>query len=125
MSSSLIDVANELVELCRQGRFLQALELYAEDAVSIEPIDLPPHLPREVQGREAITEKGKAWGAAHKVHEISVRGPFVGGSQFAVFYAFDVTVQATGERSVFREMGLYDVSEDNQITREEFFYNAT
>jgi hypothetical protein len=36
-------IANRLVELCRAGKFEQAQkELYASDAVSIEPEGLPP-----------------------------------------------------------------------------------
>ena len=123
MSSSLIDIANELVELCRQGRFLQAIELYAEDAISIEPVGAPG-LPVETHGREAIRAKGEAWGAAHEVHEMEVKGPFVGGFQFAVYFAFDVTRKETGERLLLREMGLYDVADD-KIVKEEFFYNPS
>lgn len=122
MDGSLIDIANELVERCRQGRFLQALELYAEDAVSVEPVDTP-ELPAEIKGREAIHQKGTAWGAAHEIHEMEIKGPFVGGFQFAVYYSFDVTHRESGKRMIFREMGLYDVRDD-QIVREEFFYNA-
>jgi len=123
VDGSLIDIANELVELCRQGRFLQALELFAEDAVSVEPIDAPD-MPAETRGREAIHEKGMAWGLAHEIHEVEIKGPFVGGFQFAVYYCFDVTHRESGKRLQLREMGLYDVADD-KIVREEFFYNAS
>lgn len=119
--SSVIEVANNLVDLCRQGRFMEALKYYADDAISVEAA-APADTSTVSEGIDAIRAKSEAWGAANEVHNIEVLGPFVGGTQFAVYFAFDITQKDTGQRMTLREMGLYDVSE-GIITREEFFYN--
>jgi SnoaL-like domain len=51
-------IASRLAELCRQGQFEAAQkELYAENAVSIEP-EAMPDFPKETRGLRAIIEKG-------------------------------------------------------------------
>ena len=119
--SSVVDIANELVDLCRAGRFLEALKLYADDAVSVEATAQPGY-PDRVDGIEAIREKTLRWGKEHEVHEVQIKGPFVGGFQFAVYFNFDTTHKATGKRGNLREMALYDVTDD-KISHEEFFYH--
>ncbi len=118
---SVIDVANQLVDFCRAGRFLEALSLYADDAVSVEA-DEQPGYPERVEGIEAIRNKSIQWGKDHEVHQVEIKGPFVGGFQFAVYFNFDITRKADGVRMNLREMGLYDVT-DGRVVREEFFYN--
>ena len=62
-----------------------------------------------------------------------LRGPFfdtAGGSaarsagQFAVHFTFEVTPKSTGRRTMLEEVGVYTV-EDDQITREQFFYEGS
>ena len=54
-------VAKRLVELCRKGEYEQAQrELYAQDAVSIEMPGLPAGALGDVQGLDAIVEKGQS-----------------------------------------------------------------
>ncbi len=74
-------VAPRLVELCRQGQFNQALdELYAEDAVSLEPEGAPFPPARSLS---ATREKGRQFESGlEKVHSISVSDPVVAGSYF-------------------------------------------
>lgn len=49
------EVANRLVELCREGKHEQAIkELYAPDIVSVEAEGTPNRI---VKGLEAIAEK--------------------------------------------------------------------
>lgn len=66
-------VAKRLVELCRQGLFNEALEqLYAEDALSLEPegAPLPP-----ARGLTAIREKGRQFEAGlETVHSMTLKG---------------------------------------------------
>ena len=51
------EVADRLVELCRQGEFVQAVqELYSDDIVSIEPEGSPMGT---VRGIPAIMQKGE------------------------------------------------------------------
>ena len=57
---SVEDIALRLVELCRDEHFSQAqTELYAEDAVSIEPEGLPSGALGTVKGLQAIKDKGR------------------------------------------------------------------
>jgi hypothetical protein len=57
-------VARRLLKLCREGRYEDAQrELYAEDAVSIEPDGLPPGALGSAKGLPAIFEKGRQFGA--------------------------------------------------------------
>ena len=63
-------IANRLAELCRQGQFEAAQkELFADDAVSIEPRE-SEGLPKETKGLKAIINKGHHWSEMlEKVHD--------------------------------------------------------
>ncbi len=117
------DVAHSLVTLCREGRFLDALEqLYSPDIVSVEPADLPG-LPAELRGIEAVRGKNQWWIENNEVHSVEVEGPYIGDDRFAVRFTMDTTLKPTGERSTGTEMALYTVR-DGKVVREEFYYNA-
>ncbi len=116
-------VAEELVALCRAGKFAEAVEqLYAEDAVSVEAMDFNGQ-GREVRGKAAIRAKGQAWFADNDVHHIEVSGPFVSPERFVVQFIFDFTRRANGERVRFPEAAVYEVRE-GKIAREEFLYGV-
>jgi ketosteroid isomerase-like protein len=116
-------VAEELVELCRAGRNLDAIEnLYHEKVVSIEPVGSDT-MPAEMTGKDAVRQKTEWWGQNFEVHSAKVDGPFIGDGEFAVFYDYDTTFKPTGERQRMKEMARYEVK-DGKIVREEFFYNA-
>ena len=74
-------VAQRLVELCRRGEYDQAqAELYAEDAVSIEPEGLPPEALGNAHGMDAIREKGRKFAESiEAMHGTSCSDP-VGSS---------------------------------------------
>ena len=114
-------VAEELVELCRAGRNLDAIEnLYHERIVSIEPMGSDT-MPAEMKGKDAVRQKTEWWGQNFEVHSAKVDGPFIGDGEFAVFYDYETTFKPTGKRSVMKEMALYTVA-DGKIVKEEFFY---
>ena len=71
-------IATRLAELCRQGQFEAAQkELFAEDAVSIEPHETPD-FPKETKGLPAIIEKGKKFGSmVEQIHGCNVSAPLV------------------------------------------------
>lgn len=117
------DVAQRYVELCKKGQFDAALELFSENAVSIEAASMPGGLPREARGIGAIREKGKTWGEANEVHGVSIEGPWPNGDRFIVQFALDVTNKPSKQRIKMQEAGLFTV-ENGKITREEFFYVA-
>jgi len=115
------EVANELVKLCSEGKFHEAIEaLYGADIVSMEA-GAPPGQSRESKGIAAIKAKSEWWGANHEVHSSSVEGPLVAGSHFSVSFKMDITFKPTSKRFNMEEIAVYKVA-DGKIVYEEFFY---
>jgi hypothetical protein len=73
-----------------------------------------------VHGKDAIMKKGDWWREDHKVHGVSVSGPYVNGDQFVVRFTIDLTPKTTGQRMTMDEMGIYAV-ENGKIVSERFF----
>jgi ketosteroid isomerase-like protein len=116
------NIANRLVEMCREGKYMEAIEeLYADDVVSLEPVDHGPTIPARVEGKDAVRAKNIAWSENSENHGIRVDGPFIGTDQFAVRFHIDSTPKATGRRVQVTEMALYTVR-DGKIVMEEFYY---
>ena len=112
------DVADDLVALCKAGKFGEAGEKYwADDVVSIEAMGDNA----EVQGKDAARGKGEWWANAHEVHGAEVEGPFINGDQFVVRFKMDITVKESGQRMTMDEMAVYTV-EGDKIAEERFFY---
>jgi hypothetical protein len=114
-----IEVAQRLVELCRQGAYETAQsELYAAEAVSIEPEGSPTPT---VKGIEAIAAKGKHFAETFEVHGGTVSDAVVAGPFFSLSMAIDATPRAGGPRFKMEEICVYEVR-DGKIVREQFFY---
>ncbi len=118
-------VGDRLVELCRQGQNLEAVNtLYSPDIVSVEAID-DGTMPRQMNGIEAVRGKNQWWFDNHEVHAASVDGPFPHDDRFAVKFHYEVTPKSgpmAGNRYAMDEVALYTVK-DGKIVREEFFYS--
>ena len=117
-----VEIANKLVELCKQGKHHEAKALYADDAVSVEAF-APPGMDRTSTGLAAIRAKGEWWNANHEIHSAMVAGPWPFDDRFIVGFKFEVTHKPSGRRLTMEEMALYTIR-DGKIVREEFFYNA-
>ena len=116
------EVAVQLVRLCSQGKFKEAVEtLYAPDIVSMEA-GAPPGQSRETKGLDGVLKKGEWWATNHEVHSAKVEGPLVAGSHFAVTFRLDVTFKPESKRIQMEEIGVYKVA-NGKIVYEEFFYN--
>jgi 3-dehydroquinate synthetase len=113
-------IANRLTELCRQGQFEAAQkELFAEDAVSIEPRETPD-FPKETKGLRAIIEKGHKFGSmVEQFHGCSTSAPLVTGNAIAMALTMDVTMKGRG-RVKLEELCAYEVK-DGKIVSEQFF----
>ncbi|MEX0368993.1 MAG: SnoaL-like domain-containing protein [Tateyamaria sp.] len=120
---SLIDVANELVAGCREGRENENLDkLYAADAISVEAMDMGQG--RETNGLDGIKGKHAWWDSTFEVLEANVSDPMPhGNDKFAVTFAVKAKNKETGEVSDMNEIAVYHVADD-KIVREEFFYGT-
>jgi len=113
-----IDIAHDLVALCKAGKFGESGEKYwADDVVSVEAMgdDATSH------GKAAARGKGEWWAGAHEVHSVEVEGPYVNGDQFVVRFKMDLTVKETGARQQMDEVGVYTLK-NGKIAEERFFY---
>lgn len=116
-----IEIANTLVQLCREGKNHDAImSLYADDVVSVEA-SAPEGTSRESVGRDAVMGKGQWWMDNHEIHDATVTGPWPNGDQFIVGFRYEVTFKPAGKRFVMEEMALYTVK-DGKIVHEAFFY---
>jgi hypothetical protein len=114
-------VGEKLVQLCQQGKNMEAIEtLYSPDIVSVEAMS-SPGMPAEMRGMAAIKGKNEWWFNAHELHSASCEGPYPNGDRFVVRFLFDVTNKESKQRIHMEEMALYTVN-DGKIVREEFFY---
>ncbi|HET6253459.1 MAG TPA: nuclear transport factor 2 family protein [Puia sp.] len=115
-----VEIANRLIELCRKGDFETAQkELFAEDAVSIEP-HASESFEKETKGLDAIIEKGKKWSEmVEEQHGGEVSEPLLADSSFAVTMTMDVTMKG-GQRMNMTELCIYHVK-DGKIVSEQFF----
>jgi len=126
-ATQALAIGQRLVEFCRQGESLAAInELYADNIVSEEAMDCPESgMPRVMEGIDAIRGKNEWWYANHEVHDASCDGPYPAGDQFIVKFDYDCTCNAEGPmrgvRMQMAEMGLYTVA-NGKIVREQFFY---
>jgi len=114
------DVANRFNELAQTGQWQQIQdELFADNAVSIEPENSPGM--KSVEGIEAIREKGKQFGEMmEEMHGGYSNEPIVAGNHFAVAMGMDVTMKGQG-RMKMDEIAVYEVK-DSKIVKEQFFY---
>ena len=114
------EIAARLVELCRNGQFDTVQnELFATDAVSIEP-HATPGFEKETRGVDAILKKGERWNAmVEKVNSLTVSEPMLAGNSFAVSLGMDVVMKDQGPIKI-SELCVYTIK-DGKITAEQFF----
>ena len=114
------EIAQKLCEHCRNHTEAQGLqELYAENAVSIEPMAPEGQNPVS-EGRAAIQAKHDWWGQNFEVHNFDLEVPFINGNNFSVIFEIDATDKANEQRWKSKEVALYEV-ENGKIARESFF----
>ncbi len=113
------EVANKLVQYCREGKFMEAIEdLYADNVESTEPM---VDGGKAVVGKEAVIGKNNDWYASVvEVHSTKISDPVVGGDYFSCAMDMDVTYKQHG-RAQMSEICVYEVK-DGKITKDMFFY---
>lgn len=114
------EIADKLVELCRKGEFEAAQsELFADDAVSIEP-HATPDFEKETKGLQAIREKSEKWNSmVEELNGITISDPLIAGNAFACTMKMDVVIKNHGKMDM-TELCIYTVK-DGKIASEQFF----
>ena len=107
------------MELRDQGKNFSVMHaMYAPDIVSIEASG------EQTAGKTPVIQKSEYWQAQNTIGGKTVLGPFFNGpNQFAVHFTFEVTLKASSQRITLEEVSVYTVKND-QITREQFFYDG-
>ena len=123
--SEAFEIGKKLVELCKQGKFEEAVSTYySPDVVSVEAQG-PPGKPLEMKGIDAVKGKGKWWVENHEIHKSEVSGPWPHGDRFIIRFDIEITPKEgpmKGKRFTMSEAGLYTVK-GGKVVHEEFFYN--
>ena len=109
-----------MAELFKENKWQQVQdELYAENAVSIEP----PHAQglQTVEGLAAIKQKGEQFQSMiEAMHGGWVSDLIVGGNFITCAMGMDVTMKGMG-RMEMNEVCVYEVK-DGKVVREQFFF---
>jgi len=115
------EVANRLVELCRQGKFQECIEeLYSPEIVSIEPEGGPWESP--VQGFDALMKKGQEYEAMiAEFHSSEISDPIVAENFFSITMKTNVTLKGMNKPIDMDEVCVYRV-ENGKVITEQFFY---
>ncbi|PSL33689.1 SnoaL-like domain-containing protein [Dyadobacter jiangsuensis] len=113
-------VATHLADYCRKEQFTQALkELYAENAVSIEPVEFPG-FDKETKRLAAMMEKDRKFSAmVESRHGTTVSDPLIAGNSFCFVLTMDMKMKGR-DREKLTELCVY-VVEDGKIISEQFF----
>jgi hypothetical protein len=113
-------VADRLVELCRQGKIEDAQnELFADDALSIEANDTMG--PRETKGIDAIKKKGEMFNSMlENFYGATISDPIVAGNHFSIAWEMDAQMKGQ-ERMMMKEICVYQVKDDKVISEQFFF----
>ncbi|HEV7780548.1 MAG TPA: nuclear transport factor 2 family protein [Chitinophagaceae bacterium] len=116
------EVANRFNELAQTGRWdLIQGELFADNAVSIEPEKAHAMGMNDADGIEAIRKKGEVFNTmVEEMHGGYSTEPVVAGNHFSVAMGMDVTFKGAGRMNM-DEIAVYEVK-DGKIVKEQFFY---
>lgn len=118
------EIAHQCIALWNAGKHPEAYRrFYAEDAVKVEPTSLG-EFGNELKGRDnLVRHEEMIQGDIASVNSVYVaEGPFIGASGFSVVIKSDFTMNDSGIRFIFREVGVFTV-EAGKITREEYLYD--
>lgn len=114
-----LEVANRLIELCRNGQVLESQqELFADNVTSHEPAHT--NQPAAI-GKDAVLAKGKHFASLiEKRHSGSFEDPIVAGAYFSFVCKLDAELKGMG-RVVWDEICVFGVK-DGKVISEQFFY---
>ena len=113
---NLTELAGKLASLCRRLKFVEAYqELFAGDAISIDPI----YKNEPLQGLAALIDREQQFLSANVVHSCRISEPLFAANYFSVVIALEF-VNPAGEHKAVKEIAVYKV-EQGKITSQQFF----
>lgn len=114
------EVADKLVQYCREGKNADAInELYDDNIVSQEMEGIPNTICR---GKAEVLAKTKEWfDSVVEIHSSEISDPLVAGTHFTVAMNMDVTYKSG--HMPMSEIAVYEVK-NGKIVAEQFFYNV-
>lgn len=115
-----MELGTALVQMVRSGEFEPNDRLWSPRFSSVEGHGVA----MEWAGKKAVAAKNAEWSERNAVHNISVEGPYVGASGFAVKFQMEVEDKASGQRTTMNEIGVYTI-QNGKIVREEFMYSMS
>lgn len=122
-TTSIAQIANDLVSLVRQGKSDEAIRrYYADDAVQIEAIACGGASAR-TEGKDALLKASKEWADEREIHAVTVGEPIYSSSEFAITLWLDSTLKASGQRTQMDEIAVYSIK-DGKIKTVRFFYGG-
>ena len=108
-------VAGRLIELCTEGKFIQAQqELYDTDIKRIQPDGSRSEGASNMQAQEQ-----KFLDSLDKIHSIRFSEPLIAGSYFTAILKMEIEIKNIGFRK-FEEVCVYQVA-NGKIIFEQFF----
>lgn len=110
------EIASRLASLCSDHKFIEAYtELFAEDAVSIDPI----YNNEPLTGSHNLVERERQFLESTDVHDVKVSDAIFSGSYFSVVISLHFTPKG-GESKMVEEIAVYKVDK-GKIVSQQFF----
>ena len=114
--NTIPEIANRLALLCNERKFIEAYtELYADDAVTIDP----NYKNEPLIGLYNLIERENQFLANVEIHDIKVSGAIFAGSYFSVIFSMHFTIEGQGSKTI-EEICVYKV-ENGKIVSQQFF----
>ena len=113
-----LEIAKDFVALIRGGKSdVVEQKWFAPGIESVEGVGMS----MAWSGKKAVLAKYRAWEAGHEIHDMTVDGPWVGATGFALRFKLETTDKSTGQRTPMEEIAVYTVR-NGKVVREEFHY---
>ena len=114
------EIANRLVEMCRNGQVEEAKEeLFSKDIISLEPRE--GLLPKEIKGMDAVRKKAELFVShVENFYGSIISDPIIAGDYFSVAWESDLQMKDE-VRKTNSELCVYKTSA-GKIISEQFFY---
>lgn len=114
--NTISEIASRLASLCNEHKFVEAYtELYADDAVSIDPNNKN----EPMTGLHKLIEHEKQFLSRVEVHDVKVSDAIFAGNYFSVTFSMHFTIKGHDSKTI-EEICVYKV-ENGKIISQQFF----